>query len=308
MKRCLLFFITIFSICCTKLYAQETFELFADNHIENQSAAIFNQYLFSVKDRLSSVSLYDLNKKRLIYTLKLAPHNEKNEDGFLVYHCNQCCFGKERYEENDYFPLFYISQRNPNNTLGALITVFRIVPHTDANSVIDSFEIENVQSIYLPVMTDQNSMGNPNLLIDTKKGFLYTYSRNNNTKASNYGITVISKFDLPALYKNGVLQKEVFLTDHDILDSFPCDFKLINAQGGFLRKGKIYIAQGYPNVKYVYFREINIKKRRQTKVVDMLDLGFIKEPEGVWYYNGHVMVTTDKKEIFRLNGKQFKVK
>lgn len=289
-----------------------SFDVWAKNGTNHQSAANHGRYLFFVQNMLSSISLYDLDNKKMIYSLSLKPRDDKR-GSIVVYHCNQCCFGKEKYQDDDMFPLLYISQRNANDSTGAFLDVLRIIPFLDDKKQIDSFRVEQVQKVFLPVMTDRNSMGNPNAVIDSDDEYLYTYSRNNRPKAPNFRQAVITKFHLPSIRDiNGKIQSEIFLTDSDILDSFNCEFNLLNAQGGFYRNGKIYIVQGHPSknekLNYVYFREIDLRKKKLVKTVDMLNNGFRSEPEGCWYYNGSVMVGGYKKRIYKLTGKKYKVK
>lgn len=312
MKSFLYCFIALFiNIAFVKAQDSSNFNLFSSDGDWGQSVANYGKYIISVKDQLSSALLYDLEENKRVYRIFLTPHEEKNGTT-LIYHCNQCNFGREKYDEQDMFPLLYINQRNPSDSIGALITVYRIIPKLDENDSIVSFSMDHIQNIYLPLMTDENCLGNPNMVIDTKKNVFYTYSRNNNRKASNYGKGMITKFKMPSLYKDGVIQENVYLTDDDILDSFKCDFNMFNAQGGFYRKGKLYFVQGMPSNtpsnNYVYFRAINLKKKKQIKVVDMLALGFDKEPEGCWYYNGKVMISVVGKEFYELTGEMFKVK
>ena len=303
--------ILLISIISANAQENSHFNLFSTEGDWGQSVANYGKYIISVKDRLSSALLYDLEENKRVYRLFLTPHEERN-GSTLIYHCNQCNFGSEKYDEQDMFPLLYINQRNPADSIGALITAYRIVPKLDENDSIVSFSMDLIQSIYLPLMTDENCLGNPNMVIDTKKNVFYTYSRNNNRKASNYGKGMISKFKMPSLYKDGSIQEVVRLTDDDILDSFKCDFNMFYAQGGFFRKGKLYFVQGMPSKtpsnNYIYFREINLKKKKQTRVVDMLALGFDKEPEGCWFYNGKVMISVVGKEFYELTREMFKVK
>lgn len=297
------------------LWAEDySFEVWAKNGVTNQSAANHGDYLFLVKNELSSISLYNLAERRLIYTLHLSPRDErKGESKTVISHCNQSCFGKEKFSKNDVFPLLYVSQRNPNSSTGAFMDVLRIIPYMDLHHKIDSFHIEQVQKIFFPVMTDLNCMGNPNAVIDSKGGYLYTYSRNNRKMADNFQEAVITQFRLPLLHgKDGKIQDVVILHDEDILESFNCGFNVLNAQGGFYRKGKIYFVQGLPSKKeklnFIYFREIDLKKKRLTRTVDMLNNGFNVEPEGCWYYKGYVMVAGNSKKMYRLTGKKYKVK
>lgn len=293
------------------LLAQESsYCLFADNSVVNQSATNWGKHLFIFTDRMASILLYDLEEKSILYTLNLQPHTELNNN-IPVYHCNQCHFGKQKYDRNDYFPLLYVCQRSIIGPSPAFTIVFRVLPVFDDNRRIISFSVREVQRIHFPQMTDQNSMGNPCVVIDTKGGFLYTYSRNYNKGASNFNLATFSKFKLPQIEREDTTHSQVYFNDSDIMDSFTCDFSSVNLQGGFFRKGRIYLVQGYPSknpdLNFVYFREVNVKKKKQTRFVDMLAEGFYEEPEGCWYYKKKVMISTYGNKIFSLCGKQFRV-
>lgn len=304
--------IVLICIITMQIYAQNKFhELYSDCGISCQSATNYGKYLFLIADRYASITLYDLDKKEKVYTLKMEQRLTKNHQE-VVYHCNQCCFGKEKYDEKDEFPLLYVSQRNEMDSVGAFLDVLRIIPYRNTKKSINSIMVDFVQKIYFPVMTDSNSMGNPNAVIDVKKGYIYTYSRNNNKKAPNVTQATFSKFKLPRLRKDGNVCSVVNLTNEDILEAFPCDFSMVNAQGGFYKKNKLIFVQGYPSdnpqYNYIYYREIDLKKKKQVKFVDMLNEGFNVEPEGCWYYGRHVMVADNKGKLYRLIGDKYKVK
>lgn len=294
------------------MYAQESsYRLFAENGVVNQSATNFGKYLFIFMDKMASISLYDLEERAMVYTLKLTPHSEQSNN-VSVYHCNQCNFGKEKYTRSDFFPLLYVCQRSVNGTSPGFMNVLRIVPQFDDKRRIISFFVNEVQRIQFPLMTDQNCMGNPCAVIDQKRGYIYTYSRNYNQEAPNYLNATFSKFKLPQLKTEESGVHQVYLNDNDILDSFTCDFSSVNMQGAFFRKGKIYVMQGYPSknpkMNFVYFRGIDVKRKKQVQFVDMLADGFKEEPEGCWFYKNKVMISTNGNKLYSLHGKRFKVK
>lgn len=300
------FIISCLFVIWHPLIAQNaTFELYADNAMSNQSAANYGKFLFLVADKLDKIMLYDLEKKEPIYTLDLFRSNIIENPS--TSHCNQCCFGKDKFSKKDDFPLLYISQRSPRKTEGAYLDVLRIITYKSEKKKIDSFNVQRVQRIHFPVMNDVNCMGNPNAIIDVKRRMLYTYSRNNNLKSNNYLKAVVSSYKLPSLFTKGKILENVFLTDTDLLNQSYYDFSLLNAQGGFYRKGVIYFAQGYPSNKpelnYVYFRGIDLKKASERMRIDLLKEGFCYEPEGCWYWKGHVWVSTDTGCIYKLLGK-----
>ncbi len=301
-------FILLYSLLVSLKAQTFNFELYAKNAIPNQSAANYGKYLFLIADGLSKIMLYDLEKKEPIYTLHLSGLDVV--DNPSTSHCNQCGFGKEKFSKTDRFPLLYISQRAPKADAGAYIDVFRII--TYSSEKIDSFNIQRVQRIHFPTMTDSNCLGNPNATIDVKHGKLYIYSRNNNPKADNYLKSVVSSIKLPSIFKNGEIVSSVWLSNSDILEQQHYDFSLLNAQGGFYRKGKLYFAQGYPStdssLNYVYFRKLELKKGLMINTIDMLEDGFKYEPEGCWYWKGLIWISTAQGYIYKMTGKQYKIK
>jgi hypothetical protein len=304
-------FISYLLMITSSMLAQiHQFERYVTNAMPNQSAANYGKFLFMVADKLEKIMLYDLEKKEPVYTLDLSISNII--DNPSTSHCNQCCFGKEKFSKEDEFPLLYISQRSPRKTEGAYLDVLRIITYKSEKRKIDSFNVQRVQRIHFPIMNDVNCMGNPNAIIDVERKRLYTYSRNNNSQSDNYLKAVVSSYKLPSLFTKGKVLENVFLTDADLLNHSYYDFSLLNAQGGFFRNGKLYFAQGFPStdssLNYVYFRELNIKKKNKMKTVDMLEDGFNYEPEGCWYWKGMAWVSTDRGEIYKLTGKKYKVR
>ena len=300
-------FLFVLSFIVSMKAQNATLELYADNAMSNQSAANYGKFLFLVADKLDKIMLYDLEKKEPIYTLDLSRSNIIENSS--TSHCNQCCFGKAKFSKKDDFPLLYISQRSPRKTEGAYLDVLRIITYKSDKKKIDSFNVQRVQRIHFPVMTDTNCLGNPNAVIDVKRKKLYTYSRNNNSKAGNFLKAVVSSYKLPSLFTKGKVLENVFLTDADLLNQSYYDFSLLNAQGGFCRKGVIYFVQGYPSdepeLNYVYFRGIDLKKASERMKIDLQKEGFCYEPEGCWYWKGHVWVSTAAGCIYKFSGEKY---
>lgn len=193
MKR-FLFLLYSFVIWSHVLADDYSYKIVATNSIPNQSAANYGKYLFVVSNKMEYIMLYDLEKNKSIYILKNSPRNIKNRNnGNVIYHCNQSCFGKQRFKEGDLFPLLYISQRNETDSTGAFLSVLRITPFIKGEK-IDSFNVHEIQKIYFPPMNDNNCMGLPSAVIDTDSDVMYCYSRNLNKKSDNYAGAVITKF------------------------------------------------------------------------------------------------------------------
>lgn len=256
---------------------------FAELSYNHQSAAVHGDYAFLVMNRRQGIRLYDLVRKRAVYTLRMTAENTN------VYHCNQSTFGTEKYDTTDFFPLLYVSQRAPSENR-CLTEVFRMIPlfNSDSTALL-AFRSELVQEIHFPRMSKENSLGNVNCVIDPQTGWMYTYSRNNNSADSNYGQCKISRFAIPDIH-----QREVYLEDADILSSFMIDAKAGNMQGGCIVNGRLYIGQGYPYANYVYLNVVDLREERLVKRYDLLAKGVDWEPEGCFYYDGNVMLTHTK--------------
>ena len=264
-------------------YWETKIEVFVNQYASlgysHQSAAAFGRYAFFVKDGHPQICLYNLVKKEklCVYNMKMANKN--------TYHCNQSTFGIELFEPSDPFPLLYISQRALSDQR-CFIEVYRIkTVYDDVTSEYKSFSVEKVQTVFLPAMKYENSLGNANCVIDPEDGFMYTYSRNNNTAEDNYKKCKISKFAIPDIHN-----EVVYLEDKDILSSFMIDCSALNMQGGCINDGILYIGQGFPAVGYVYLNVVDLANRVLLARIDLQKYQVNWEPEGCFFFDNSVML------------------
>ena len=251
---------------------------YADLGYKHQSAAVYGNYAFFVRDGRSGIRLQDLAAKRRIYTYSMKGENIK------IYHCNQSTFGTEKYEPEDYFPLLYISQRVVRENR-CMTEVYRIIPLFNADSTaLLAFRTELVQEIFFPPMSRENSMGNVNCVIDPVTGKMYTYSRNNAAQDDNYQRCKISRFSVPDIY-----QRTVVLEDADIESSFLIDTKAVNMQGGCIVDGRLYIGQGYPPLE-IFLNVVDLQEEKLVRRYNLVNRGVNWEPEGCFFYDGNVML------------------
>lgn len=256
-----------------------TIKKYASLGFSHQSAAAYGDYAFFVTNGRSKILLYNLSTKSSLFTLGL-----KSVSG-TTYHCNQSTFGVEKYEENDYFPLLYVSQRAKSDGR-CFIEAYRIFPlYNEEVTEYESFYVELVQTIYLPKLTQENSLGNANCVIDVSSRTMYTYSRNNNTQDDNYGKCKISQFAIPDVHSNTVL-----LQDDDILSSFMIDASAVNMQGGCIKDGILYIGQGYSSAGYIYLNIVDLERQELVRRIDLQANKVNWEPEGCFFYDGSVML------------------
>lgn len=262
---------------------------YADNGIKHQSAAIYGDYAFFVTDRRSALYCYNIKNKNLVCTKGFNPVDERTINGGILYHCNQMTFGPDFYDENDPFPLLYISQRAREDGR-CILEVYRLLPQwNDSLSEYDSLEVELVQMIYFPVSSDANAMGIVNVVMDISKKLMYTYSYRSAKFAElnqDGRQCVISSFLIP-----DKRDKDVFLEDKDILDSFSADYDAKYSQGGCIKDGYLFITQGSASVG-IFLNIFNLKKKKLLRRIDLLTLEITWEPEGCFVYNNNLMIST----------------
>ena len=246
----------------------------------HQSAALYGDYAIYVSDGRYLFCLYSMKERKKLFTLSMPGMDPK------IYHCNQSTFGIHKYKSTDSFPLLYISQRAASDGR-CFVEVFRIITSSDDfNSSDFSFSVEKVQTIHFPAMTNENSMGNVNAVIDQENGVLYTYSRNNNSIEETYGRCKVSSFDIP-----DITIKDVYLEDSDIRSSYMIDYNAFNMQGACIEDGILYIGHGFLSAGFIVLNVVDLYQQKQIRQMNLMKSGVLWEPEGCFFYNGCVMLS-----------------
>ena len=244
----------------------------------HQSAAVYGDYAFIWSVGKSKICLYNLKKKELLFSIE----NKSSQNNY--YHCNQCSFGIDKYDPSDPFPLLYVSQFGSKTR--SLIEVYRIKPlFDDFSSDYKSFEIEIVQTIFLPETTLENCLWNVNCIINSSDGLIYTYSHNHNKEDTDYLKCRITLFGIPDFHK-----EHVEFNSQDIISYFSADFEAGYMQGACIKDEIMYIGQGGPAVG-IYFNVIDLNKKELVKRFDLQQYGVNWEPEGCFFYDGSVMLS-----------------
>ena len=288
----LLFFMTLSMSCVEdedEVFGGDvfSFSLYSSNSYNNQSAASYADYLFLVPKLRGKIYMYSLKEKRLLSSFTMIAMTELTSSGGDVYHCNQTSFGADYYDANDPFPLLYISQRARSDKR-CFTEVFRIIANkSDSDTEYSSFELQLVQVIYFPPMSESNSLGNVNTVIDRENHLLYTYSRNNVRSDENYRQCKISCFAIPDVH-----QSEVYLEDLDIKTSYMIDCSAYYMQGACIQGKYLFIARGAAGVGYIDINVIDLEKKALKTQLDLLSKGYRWEPEGCFYYKGNLMIST----------------
>ena len=263
--------------------------LYSDNSRGNQSAAIFGDYVFLVTDQLNTIHLYNIKNKRYLCKKTFEKKTDLTPGGYVLYHCNQMTCGVDYYAPDDPFPLLYISQRCRSD-YRYFVEVYRIMPtKSDSDNDYSAMDAQLVQTIYFPQMSEDNSLGNVNCVIDSNTRMMYTYSRNNDKSAENYRKCKISCFDIPDFH-----DVETYLEDNDIKSSFMLGCSAVNMQGGCVKDGKLFIGQGSKSAGYIYLNIVDLAEQKLLRRIDLLAQGITWEPEGCFAYNGNIMVCAGK--------------
>lgn len=258
---------------------------FATNNQFHQSAACYGDYAFFISNYHTEFHMYNLRTRKRLYDLQYPKGTGKDFLGQTLYHCNQATFGMDFFDSSDPFPILYISQHAKEDKR-YFVEGYRILPvWNNEENEYDSFNVELVQTIFFPPMTNRNALGTINMVIDPETNKMYTYSRNNNLGFSNSNRCIISCFEIPSSYK-----KDIYLEDTDILWSFYPGCIASNMQGGCVNNGILYIAQGVKSAGYIYLNIIDLQSRQQIGRLNFLNHGYTWEPEGCFFYDGHVML------------------
>ncbi len=259
---------------------------YANNAYKGQSSAIYGDYLFILNDKLVNVACYNMRTQQLLYTLATGFSNA------AIWHCNSASFSTLRYDQDDVFPVLYTSVKNDANGRCAWVA-YRIIP-TYTDDEISSFTIEQVQVIHLPVMTDENCLGETNVCVDAQNEVLWGFGHNSRAGADNRGIGMFTQFPMPPLSET-----EVTWEDSDIVQSFSIGSPIGAFQDGFIHNGKLYFARGYESAGHISLQVVDLYARKmQVTFVDLLANGFTEEPEGLFLYNGKIYTSSLNTNIW----------
>lgn len=260
--------------------------IYSSNLKKHQSAAVYGNDVFFVTDRRTRIYIYNLLERQFVDSIVLPSRNDKTPGGYTLYHCNQCSFGSSFYSHEDAIPLLYISQRSRTDNR-CFTEAYRILRNTDNCK----YSAKLVQTIYFPVASEGNSLGNVNVVFDTEMNKMFTYSRNNDTLATNYNICRISCFNIPSIN-----EKDVFLSDDDVLYSFPINCSAVNMQGGCINNGLLFIGQG---VTEPLLRIVDLNTKSLITTYNIKKQGYKFEPEGCFWYDSKVMLCS-KNTIYQV--------
>lgn len=249
-------------------------EKYMDQHSSGsiQGASCHGDYLFQFQDYNANVYVYNLKDKYFIDVFPLKP--------IASNHCNNVSFSNIYFQEDDEFPLLYVSGSRSGEYNHA--QVYRI----QKNDI--SFSFTKIQEIILPECNESNKLYWTGVIMDNENGFMYVYA-NHLTSAQ------IAKFNIPDISKH-----EIELSEDDILEIFSLD-KFTHQQGAVINNGLLYVMDGVPGYGDTnYLRIIDLEKHGDYKIYNISAMGFNQEFEGLTIYKDMLIAPTLNTGIFSI--------
>jgi len=261
---------------------------------DSRSSAVYNGFMFTVAEKLASISMYDMRRQTDVYTCTLTPHNDVNASGETVYNCAQASFGTLKYAEDDVFPLLYVSQRADNDGRCSVI-VLRIVPkQNETKTAYVSFSVETVQTIFLPVASGTNGLYEARLTVDPQTGAFYVCSYD--TGDANRQMR-ISQFEAVGLTQSTVTlsspQTSYLLST---LDGKAIDGASI--RGAFIEQGKLYVVGSNTSGGSLYVVDLAGKKVVSSLSLKTADVTV--QPQGCVMFGNHIILIGEDNNLYTI--------
>ena len=236
-----------------------------------QGASCYGDYLFQFQNHNANVYIYNLKERNHVETVPMEP--------ITANHCNNVSFSNLFYEEEDEFPLLYVSGSGYGTYNHA--QVYRI------KRIASSFTFTKVQEITLPKCTEANNLYWTGIIMDNENNYMYVYANKNGAQ--------IAKFNIPDTH-----QPEITLTDEDILEQFSLN-SFTHQQGAAISNGFLYVMDGVPGWGDTnYFRIIDLEKHEDYAIYNVSEMGFNPEFEGLTVYKDMLIAPTNGSGIFSI--------
>lgn len=248
-----------------------------------QGGACYGDYFIQGFNYNSVIDIYDLKIKKFITQIEI-PSPKKNSR----YHSNTIGFGKEKYSEDDFFPLLYINSGYSSSTNSNVYYVFAYRLLLSIDSIGNkTFAIEHVQTIELSGFSTNSWI---EAMVDSDKtSFWVKYNRS--------GYPTFAKFPIPDPH-----EVRVFVSQEHMTGEFSISKQSVvsHNQGHFIFNNRIYIPSGVPswNEPILLF-VINLEKKARELIINLADYGFVNsvnpcdnyyEPESIFIYEGKLML------------------
>ena len=269
-----------------------------------QDGAIYNGYLFRF-DHAGNCRVYllsDLSEN----TAPVARFSLDKLD-YIVPHSNSVVFGRERYAEEDEFPLLYSNVYNnyakAEDKKKGITCVYRLerAGDTFTTTLVQLIQVGFTQDPLWcsPDQEDVRPYGN--FVIDTEKGLLYGFTMRDQDQTTRY-----FTFDLPGV-RDGIRDealgiRRVVLEKADVKTYFDCPYHHY-VQGACFHEGIIYSVEGFgvdcPEIPAI--RLIDVQAQKQLQVHFFPDFGLNIEPEWIDFADGICYYSDAHGDVFQLD-------
>ena len=236
-----------------------------------QGASSYGDYLFQFENYNTNVYIYNLKTKIFIEKVSLTANSNN--------HCNNASFSNIFYEEEDEFPLLYVSgSRNGQYNHAQVYRILKTNSH---------FIFIQIQEIVLPTCDEKNNLYWTGIIMDNENNYMYIYANKNGAE--------IAKLNIPDTHL-----PELILTEEDILEQFSLN-KFKHQQGAVISNGLLYVMDGVPGWGDTnYLRIIDLEKHEDYAIYNVSEMGFNQEFEGLTVYKDMLIAPTNGSGIFSI--------
>ena len=238
-----------------------------------QGGACYGDYFIQGYETNEFITIYNLKTKSYVTTLYIPapPPSSKT-------HSNTLNFGVQKYDENDDFPLLYISSGYRTNNI-SYIYVYRIFKNSKEDS---DFSVSLVQTISLCGFNSWTEG-----IIDVENNFLWI-------KYEPQGVYGYAKYALPSIESS-----QVSINYEDYLQDFRLERQPNGSnQGHLFDNNRILLVSGVPSGGHTLaFISINTITQQRELILDLTKVGLHNnnendylEPESLIFYNNQLMI------------------
>ena len=274
-----------------------------------QDGAIWENQLFRF-DHRGKCAVYDLRETDPCEVRELEPIGEfvLDKADVIVPHSNAVCWGTEFFESGDKYPLLYTNVYNnyakSENKLVGVCCVYRVMRDEKGfkTALVQLIEIGFTEDPLLWKAAPDADGVRPygNFVIDRESGYYYSFVMRNEELGTRY-----FKFKIPSVNEGEIDEtygvKRVVLREEDICDMFDCPYHRF-IQGATLHGGYIYSTEGFENnaVNRPAIRIIDLEGKRQERYIDLLEDGYLMEPEMIDFYGDAFCYSDAVGNLYRL--------
>lgn len=244
-----------------------------------QGATVYNDTMFMCTNGFEHIMMYDLRNGSTIYDIH--PYSTYQEN----CHCNNINFGIEKYNDNDPFPLAYISLED---TATRKCEVLRIIKTNN------TYSATRVQQIFFPPLSE-DPIYYTNSYIDVENGYLYIsgYTTNSFYQSATNKIK-IERYTLPKLSDGATVQ----LAYTNRLNEFTID-SYTATQGAYIQNNKMYQAGGYGDTDN-WIHVIDLNEGKVVTNISLNNMGITQEPEAAFMWDEHLCFYTVYGQFYKL--------